>query len=343
MKQLLPFFLALALITGCLSKQSAVKLGDPITYSEDDTKRSGTTLDTLKKPVLSSVMAEGGSFKLVWSQPGPSTHHRYDIVVDGVDTNRTHRTQGLETVIEGLARGEHCFKVQARFLNEGPSVFRRSNELCADSTSSSDIEAPVLEKVLLEEGSFQLFWSQPGPSTNNRYDIMIDGVDTNRADRVAGYETTVTNLDSGMHCFRVQARFLDEDPSVFRRSNEVCANSNTGIVMESACGTSTPDCSSRFNMSGKHLNYYRNYSIDEGLSQIRHLVIVIHGASRTAGSYFRSVVRSARRAGKLSSSLIIAPHYKIDEDPREPGEFEWYQYGGRTSWKRGGGCRKHYR
>jgi len=77
----------------------------------------------------------------------------------------------------------------------------------------------------------------------------------------------------------------------------------------------------------------------EETMQIQRAVIVIHGANRTAVSYYDSVVDAAVSAGaSLKTTLILAPQFLIPEDIQQHAAGEswsdvlYWSYGG---WKRG--------
>ncbi len=87
-------------------------------------------------PLLGSVVAANNAYTLTWSQPASSyglPAGGYDIVVDGVDTNETYNTSGTSVVIPGLAPGEHCFEVEARWTQAVPGQYLRSARVCAGS------------------------------------------------------------------------------------------------------------------------------------------------------------------------------------------------------------------
>ncbi len=89
--------------------------------------------DTYAAPVLGSVQTSNGDFMLQWNTSSVPDGG-YDIVIDGVDTNTTHRTTQQSTTISGLSTGEHCFQIQARFTQADPDEFLNSTEVCANSS-----------------------------------------------------------------------------------------------------------------------------------------------------------------------------------------------------------------
>jgi hypothetical protein len=194
---------------------------------------------TTTTPVMESVVVNGTDFVLAWSQPESvygTPDGGSDIFIDGVDTNKKHRTSALGTTISGLAPGTHTFMVEARYTEVNPSEFNRSNELSAtlaDSTTtapassiSSSTTIPVMESVVVSGTDFVLAWSQPESvygTPDGGYDIFIDGVDTNKTHRTSALGATISGLAPGTHTFMVEARYTEVNPSEFNRSNELSA------------------------------------------------------------------------------------------------------------------------
>lgn len=55
------------------------------------------------------------------------------------------------------------------------------------------------------------------------YDTFINGVDQNDRDAHNGFSRIISGLDtSKKQCFKLEARYLQEDPAVFLQSNELC-------------------------------------------------------------------------------------------------------------------------
>jgi len=85
-------------------------------------------------PVLDSAVLVGSSYILDWTLPSTTLgtpDGGYDIIIDIVDTDETYRTTELHAEIEGLDTSiEHCFNIQARWLQESPPVNPVSNVIC---------------------------------------------------------------------------------------------------------------------------------------------------------------------------------------------------------------------
>ena len=90
--------------------------------------------------------------------------------------------------------------------------------------------------------------------------------------------------------------------------------------------------------SGATLPYYRNYSLSE-TAVVTRAVVVVHGVDRNAQDYFDSIAHAAADLGVAEHTIIIAPHFQIEDD--DPGEDDAYwTNSGRNSWKDGGNAVK---
>lgn len=87
--------------------------------------------------------------------------------------------------------------------------------------------------------------------------------------------------------------------------------------------------------SGWTLPYYHNNS--SGNAPATLAVVVVHGIDRNAHDYFRSIIRAATDLGVITRTLIVAPHFQIEQDTRETRDAYWTDSGG-SSWKDGGGA-----
>lgn len=84
------------------------------------------------------------------------------------------------------------------------------------------------------------------------------------------------------------------------------------------------------------LPYYGNYSLVSGAT-VKQAVVVVHGINRNAEDYFRSIDRAAADLGVTENTIIVAPHFQIEQDERDDHDAYWTD-SGRTSWKDGGGA-----
>ncbi len=181
-------------------------------------------------PSLNSVRVSGNDYLLDWSQPASNygtPAGGYDIIIDGVDTGGTNRINQLTTTIGGLTKGvEHCFKIEARWTQANPTVFPRSAQVCAVLEDKPLVyTTPSLESVNFNGNDFILNWSQPESAYGTPaggYDIIVDGVDTGGTNRTNQITTAISGLNSGEHCFQVEARWTQANPTQFPRSSQVC-------------------------------------------------------------------------------------------------------------------------
>ena len=92
--------------------------------------------------------------------------------------------------------------------------------------------------------------------------------------------------------------------------------------------------------AGLKLPVYTSHPFDRTNSHIRRAVIVVHGSSRNAYGYFKSMVRSAIMERQLDETLIVTPWFSIKSDTdrghgmdaREPGDLYWRRS---SHWKKG--------
>ncbi|MBI4893557.1 MAG: alpha/beta hydrolase [Acidobacteria bacterium] len=82
---------------------------------------------------------------------------------------------------------------------------------------------------------------------------------------------------------------------------------------------------------------WRSHALQSGTSPaIERAYIMVHGTSRNAEDYYRWTRASAEAAGKLDTTVVIAPHFKARTaagrgDEVEPGEWYWTN----DAWKAG--------
>jgi pimeloyl-ACP methyl ester carboxylesterase len=84
---------------------------------------------------------------------------------------------------------------------------------------------------------------------------------------------------------------------------------------------------------------FRSFPLTKPNPAVEQAVVVIHGASRNADSYFLSAVAGALIAGALGKTVVVAPRLASNSgncrDKLEPGEISW-NCGGEQDWRRGG-------
>jgi hypothetical protein len=82
--------------------------------------------------------------------------------------------------------------------------------------------------------------------------------------------------------------------------------------------------------------YCRNYALGTGSEALERAVVVIHGASRTAGNYFNYVMNAlAQVEGADTKTIILAPQFLIEEDIQSNKLGDEILYWSDGGWKRG--------
>ncbi len=110
------------------------------------------------------------------------------------------------------------------------------------------------------------------------------------------------------------------------------------------CVTATPECTEWVTVGGGpgRSLVYRSHPLDRRNEAITHAVVMVHGASRNAHDYFRTAVAAAFLAGKLETSVMIAPRMASNDgrgcrDELAPGEISWNC----STWRSGGPSLSH--
>lgn len=67
-----------------------------------------------------------------------------------------------------------------------------------------------------------------------------------------------------------------------------------------------------------HLRYCGNVDLVTANPKVTHLVIAIHGTSRTAYNYWKNMVAGAGKAGVKDATAVIAPQFLRDDDNGQP-------------------------
>ncbi|WP_433476205.1 hypothetical protein ACQPZP_03655 [Spirillospora sp. CA-142024] len=83
-------------------------------------------------------------------------------------------------------------------------------------------------------------------------------------------------------------------------------------------------------VQGRKLALFTSAPLDEPHRRLVEAVVVVHGALRNAGDYFRSIEKARHR-------LVIAPQFLTEDDVREDDERAGYLYWGTEDWKGGAG------
>jgi uncharacterized OB-fold protein len=307
-------------------------------------------------PTLNSVNVSGSEVVLSWSTDYTTPEGGYDAIIDGVDTNTRYRTTANSVSIDGLDLSkEHCFRVQARYVdsNDSGEVFD-SNQLCSNTQSTTVAGAPTLNSVNLSGSEVVLSWSTEYAIPEGGYDAIIDGVDTNTRYRTTANSVSIDGLDLDKdHCFRVQARYVDSSDSgeVFN-SNQLCSNAQVAenqapVISGTAPSTAAVGESYSFtpvanDADGDNLSFSISEQPDwasfdsqtgtlEGIPETADLgsynditITVTDGANTSTLTAFSITVETAPEVGSVTLNWD-APLEREDGKTLSPSEIEGYR------------------
>lgn len=82
---------------------------------------------------------------------------------------------------------------------------------------------------------------------------------------------------------------------------------------------------------GLNLRYFRSLPLEIPNPGVTRAVIVVHGTNRNADDYFETMVAATRAAGRLESTVVVAPNFVTEGDFPAAGQAYWTSSG----WKRG--------
>lgn len=83
---------------------------------------------------------------------------------------------------------------------------------------------------------------------------------------------------------------------------------------------------------GRSLPYWGTANLDVGHPSATRAVITVHGTNRSADEYFERMRVAAEMADATADTVIVAPHFVIDDDAPAADVLYWDSNGG---WKRG--------
>ncbi len=108
-----------------------------------------------------------------------------------------------------------------------------------------------------------------------------------------------------------------------------------------ACTDASPACTEWIAFKGPAARslVYRNVPLDVRNEKIVRALVMVHGAGRDAGNYFRTALAAAFLAGALDNTVVIAPRFASNdargcEDTLAALEVNWSCSG--DSWRSGG-------
>jgi hypothetical protein len=81
-------------------------------------------------------------------------------------------------------------------------------------------------------------------------------------------------------------------------------------------------CSGRITVAGNlKIPYCSNKPLEQPNATVRRAIIVVHGTGRNSDDYYQYIVDSAKKAGALNETIILAPQFLLEEDikDRKPG------------------------
>jgi hypothetical protein len=108
------------------------------------------------------------------------------------------------------------------------------------------------------------------------------------------------------------------------------------LFAASLCTLGTDACTEQFPVGapGRFQLLYRSHSLTQPNPDLRHALVVVHGASRNPENYFPSGTAGAFLAGKLETTLVIAPRFASRNDKLAAGEIAYATAG--DDWRGGG-------
>jgi cyanophycinase len=82
-------------------------------------------------------------------------------------------------------------------------------------------------------------------------------------------------------------------------------------------------CRQEFKLDNNFLTYYTTHKINLSQTQIKRLVIVVHGALRNGHEYFDDTVAAAKKLNVLTNTMVLAPTFRKVTDERKAAELYW--------------------
>ena len=86
---------------------------------------------------------------------------------------------------------------------------------------------------------------------------------------------------------------------------------------------------------GLMLPYCSNRSLELRDERVQRAVVVLHGTGRNALGYYRAMLDAAAGAGKAHETLVVAPHFLIEEDVAHHGLSNDVPFWTNNGWKQG--------
>ena len=116
-----------------------------------------------------------------------------------------------------------------------------------------------------------------------------------------------------------------------RGADSTAAATAAPATTRQPCRTGTPACYARFDvMPGRFVRTYQSASLATGDSTVTQAVIVVHGVERNANEYFAAMADAAALAGRLPTTLVVAPQLITADDAPAADEPVWSSSGWRA-------------
>lgn len=221
----------------------------------------------------------------------------------------------------------YCYKVRA--LNDTHEAW--SSMLCVTTLAPTtapraptvwldtrwpDIMQVVYRDNATNENYLRVYRRRVGESAWS----IVQTVTRNGADRSTGEMLSFNDfglVPETAYEYIVQAGYEPIDATqLARRSNSVAVVESTRVLSFSPAGGCTGTgtegvCDASFALSnGMQLTYYRNHPINSPNTNIKRLVVAVHGVTRDAWVPLDAVTQSAAFWGVLPETLIVAPQFR---------------------------------
>jgi hypothetical protein len=112
---------------------------------------------------------------------------------------------------------------------------------------------------------------------------------------------------------------------------------NWAVSVPPCTSTEANVCRERLTLeTNANLYHYRTYRLSAYNPLVTKAVIVIHGTERNPLAAFNQIVTAAKATGNIDNTIILAPHFPIQEDAPPAGFLYWHSNGGIDhGWKQG--------
>ena len=105
---------------------------------------------------------------------------------------------------------------------------------------------------------------------------------------------------------------------------------NQGNIVEYPCLSSSDDCLNSMEIEGGNLQLFSSFHLDS-VSQIKGVIVTIHGNNRNADDYFDKMTSIVSGQGLADEVMVIAPNFITQYEQSSGSDWYWNT----TSWKWG--------